>query len=353
MADWSNTTEEEMRKKHPPAAGPTHFKRTNTTTQQLQFTVKEVKKAALSFRKGSAPGPSGLRPEHLNVTLKMAPANRTDRAGAALPRLVNIMAKGEVPEEVAPYLCGARLHGALKKDGGLRPIAVGNLLRRLTSKLVASALAGKASAHLAPNQLGVGVRGGCEAIFHTMRKALEEDPDQWILQADFKNAFNLADRDATFLEVEKSFPECLSWVLSSYKSPSLLQYGDSTIKSEAGFHQGDPLAAFLFSLLLHPVVRKIQEEVPDLRVNAWYLDDGTQVGSRAQLQQVVDILEKEGPARGLHLSTSATVQPPDQPKTTVWSPANLTSEPGDDLLKTVTRKQALSYLVPPWEARSM
>ena len=192
-----------------------------------------MKKAALSFRKGSAPGPSGLRPEHLNVTLKMAPANRTDKAGAALTRLVNIMARGEVPEEVAPYLCGARLHGALKKDGGLRPIAVGNLLRRLTSKLVASDLAAKASAHLAPHQLGVGVRGGCEAIFHTVKKALEEDPDQWILQADFKNAFNLADRDATFLEVEERFPECLSWVLSSYQSPSLLQYGDSTIKSEA------------------------------------------------------------------------------------------------------------------------
>ena len=44
------------------------------------------------------------------------------------------MGAGKVPDQVAPFLCGARLHGAVKKDGGIRPIAVGEVLRRLTSK---------------------------------------------------------------------------------------------------------------------------------------------------------------------------------------------------------------------------
>ena len=108
-------------------------------TPQLQFGLQEVEKAALSFRRGSAPGPGGFRPEHLRITVKGAPANRAVRAGAALTRVVNLMAAGRVLEEVAPYLCGARLHAA-KKDGELRPIAVGNLLRRLSSKLMATAL---------------------------------------------------------------------------------------------------------------------------------------------------------------------------------------------------------------------
>ena len=141
MAEHSRATEQEMRNKHPPASGPSSFQPSTPDVPQLQFTRAEVEKAAFSFRKGSAPGPSGLRPEHLRVTLKGAPINRTEKAGAALTRVVNLMAKGEVARAVAPYLGGARLHGALKKDGGLRPIAVGNLLRRLTSKLVASALA--------------------------------------------------------------------------------------------------------------------------------------------------------------------------------------------------------------------
>ena len=269
--------------------------------------------------------------------MKGAPANRAVRAGAALTRVVNLMAAGRVPEEVAPYLCGARLHAAKKKDGGLRPIAVGNLLRRLTSKLMATALADRAAEHLAPHQLGVGVRGGCEAILHTVRQALEKEPDKWNLQCDFINAFNLASRDSSFKEVEKLFPEALSWVLTSYRAPSHLQYGDSTISSDRGFHQGDPLAGLLFSLNLQPVVETIEEEVPDLEVNAWFLDDGDQVGTPEQLQKVVDIILREGPARGLILSTSTTVPALARPKTTLWSPGDLVSTPEDPLERGLLR----------------
>ena len=178
MAEHTRETEEVMRSKHPPATGPSTFVPAAPVldTPQLQFGLQEVEKAALSFRWGSAPGPGGLRPEHMRITVKGAPANRAARAGAALTRVVNLMSAGRVPAEVAPFLCGARLHAAKKKDGGLRPIAVGNLLRRLTSKLIAAALADKAAEHLSPHQLGVGVRGGCEAILHTVRQAVEKDP---------------------------------------------------------------------------------------------------------------------------------------------------------------------------------
>ena len=91
------------------------------------------------------------------------------------------------------------------------------------------------------------MRGGCEAILHTTRQVLEENPELSLLQGDLVNAFNLADRDATFKEVEELFPECLSWVLTSYQHPSLLQFGSATITSERGYHQGDPIASLLFS----------------------------------------------------------------------------------------------------------
>ena len=76
----------------------------------------------------------------------------------------------------------------------------------------------------------------------------------------------------------------------------------------------------VFSLVLQPIIEIIEERVPDLKVDAWYLDDGTLVGTLDQLKEVVDILLEEGPARGLILSTAATVAPGDRPKTTVWSP---------------------------------
>lgn len=128
---------------------------------------------------------------------------------------------------------------------------------------MASALAHRATTHLALHptthlalhQLGVGVRGGCEAILHPVGQVLEEDPGQWLLQGDIISAFNLADRDASFREVEDVFPECLDWVPTSYGASSNLQYSSTTIFSETSFHQGDPLASIMFSLLLHPVVK--------------------------------------------------------------------------------------------------
>ena len=56
------------------------------------------------------------------------------KAAAAITGLVNCMGGGKVPAQVAPYLCGAGLFAAVKKDGSFRPISVGENLRRLTSK---------------------------------------------------------------------------------------------------------------------------------------------------------------------------------------------------------------------------
>ena len=79
--------------------------------------------------------------------------------------------------------------------------------------------------------------------------------------------------------------------------------------------------------MLHPIILKIKEQVPSLDLNVWYLDDGTLVGTVPELQQAVDIIVREGPARGLVLSTTHTTRAPALPKTTVWSKMDVT---GDD-----------------------
>ena len=48
--------------------------------------------------------------------------------------LINVLASGRAPEEVASFLAGAPLIRLTKEDGGLRPIANGEVLRRLTAK---------------------------------------------------------------------------------------------------------------------------------------------------------------------------------------------------------------------------
>ena len=175
--------------------------------------------------------------------------------------------------------------------------------------------------------MGVSIRGGLEALIHTTRQVVEEeqargeegddDDDLMILSLDLINAFNLVDREKAFKEVEEFFPEILSWVLTCYKHQAVLNFGNTVILSETGFHQGDPLASLLFSVALQPIVKMIAERLPDLCINGWYLDDGGITGKKEELREVVDILIEHGPARGLHLSTSNTT---NNPKSTVWSP---------------------------------
>ena len=96
-------------------------------TPSLTFDKEHVLKCIKSFKSGSAPGPSGLRAEHIKVAVMKVPHNRT--ALEAVTKLVNVLGAGHLPEEAAPYFSGARLFGGKKKDGGVRPIAVGNITR--------------------------------------------------------------------------------------------------------------------------------------------------------------------------------------------------------------------------------
>ena len=115
----------------------------------------------------------GLMGEHLKEARGKG-EGRGEAALAALTKLVNLMAGGGVQKESAPFIFGSNLFALLKKSGGLRLVAV-DLLRRLTSKKLAFAVARRAAHLLQPLQFGVVVRGGCEAVVHATRAALARE----------------------------------------------------------------------------------------------------------------------------------------------------------------------------------
>ena len=127
------------------------------------------------------------------------------------------MAAGNVSQEVAPFLFGGNLFAVIKKSGGYRPVAVGDILRRLTSKVIMREVAGPGAHMLRPLQFGVGVRGGCKAVVHATRATINSEIEQrWCLQVDFENVFNNIDRSHMFAEVRRRFPQLSRWVESCY-----------------------------------------------------------------------------------------------------------------------------------------
>ena len=92
-------------------------------------------------------------------------------------------------------LCASRLTPLLKKDGGLEPIAVGDLIYRLAIKVLLR--------HhftpdwLLPTQFGVGTKGGVEPAVRAIQRAMSSKlgrPYTTLTCLDFRNAFNSVDR---------------------------------------------------------------------------------------------------------------------------------------------------------------
>ena len=80
----------------------------------------------------SGAGRSGLRSSHVRDALRPASSDLLLRLHS---EVVCLMLQGEVPDAVRPYVCGASIMALRKPNGSLRPIAVGETIRRLASKI--------------------------------------------------------------------------------------------------------------------------------------------------------------------------------------------------------------------------
>ena len=257
VADISEDVVREMRAKHPqsppvnPPLGP--------APPPIILHNAIVRKGVLSFPRGSAPGPSGLRPSHLREAITCPSPDLAEQFLSSLTRFANLLASGQVPKSMAPHLCGATLLPCRKKSGGHRPIAIGEVLRHLVSKCLAIHSRRDAVSRFYPLQLGVGISGGCEAIVHTVNHLMTSLPDnkQLTLELDFSNAFNQISREAMLAKFHQHLPGLSAWMESCYTCQPILHLGEETILSCCGVQQGDPLGPLGFALTLHPLVEHI------------------------------------------------------------------------------------------------
>ena len=129
-----------------------------------------------------------------------------------------------------PIFFGATLL-ALEKDGGVRPIAVGCILRRLVAKCAGNRIMQAMAELLRPKQLGYGIPRGAEAAVHAARIYLHNlQPQHLILKLDFRNAFNCLHRDKMLAAVREMVPELYPLIHSAYSHPSSLFFGESVLK---------------------------------------------------------------------------------------------------------------------------
>ena len=88
----------------------------------------------MSFPNGSAAGPDKIVLQVFKDLVSKSNGSAGLNFLKPLTKLINLMGDGKIPEPLRTFFFGAKLIALIKIDGGLRPIAIGNTLRRIASK---------------------------------------------------------------------------------------------------------------------------------------------------------------------------------------------------------------------------
>ena len=89
----------------------------------------------------------------------------------------NLIASGDVPCKLLPMLGASRLIALPKRGSDVRPIAVGEVFRRLTAKVICHQKPSEFSSFFCPLQHGIATPGGAELLTHHIQFLLESNPN--------------------------------------------------------------------------------------------------------------------------------------------------------------------------------
>ena len=258
-----------------------------------------------SFKPDTAPGISGWT-HHLFAVALRAPS-----VLKAVHTLTGLIQQGTAPGQ--QFLCTSRLTPLTNPDGGIRPIAVGEIIYRLATRAILR--------HsfrpdwLLPCQFGVGSRGGVEPVIRTIQLAMDNSlpspspPFTHVALLDFVNAFNTLERSEIASAVRQHCPTLYKTARWAYDRPTplVLAAGEWTLQSQQGVRQGDPLGPLLFSVGIRPVLQRLIDSLgPDYMLVA-YLDDICILGGPDSLERAKSFFQTAQPSIQLNMTKSKLV----------------------------------------------
>ena len=128
----------------------------------------------------------------------------------------------------------------LDKRPGVRPIGVGETLRRLISKAVLHVTRDDILKAVGCQQLCAGQEAATVSAILAMRSIFEDEVAEAALMVDASNAFNSLNREVTLRNTHIPCPSLAPVLTNTYRSHSRLFIGGGHIFSQEGTTQGDP-----------------------------------------------------------------------------------------------------------------
>ena len=263
------------------------------------------------LKRGIAQSLSGARYEHYKC-LPTAP----------LERMVEKVLNAETEDGPRSVITGCR--GLALDKGGrrVRPLAIGEAIRRIAGRVVCVQDNATIAAILTPvMQYGVAVKGGIEYAYHSVRLHMLTAYDDYeqrhyagdtdndgddvpgILKIDFRNGYNSTKRSKMISQVQAKMPRLLRFTRYCYAQVAemVIMHQGAVVKvldSKFGSQQGDPLGGHYFALSIYDFMAEFQERFPEA-CTSWIVDDLTVSDTQGQLEQVAQFIHDKGPEFGL------------------------------------------------------
>ena len=222
-------------------------------------------------------------------------------SSSTLCNAVAVLTKRLATEYVDPRGLEALLANrgiAIDKGGGaLRPVGVGEMVRRIIGKAIMTVTGEKVQEAVGALQLCGGQPAGVEAAIHAMRGFLDEDDSDGILLIDADNAFNRVNRATALWNVQFTCPAMKHVLINFYRSPSRIFMngeGFCELLSQEGTTQGCPLAMDMYVIALAPLLKHLQPRCKQV----WYADDATGCDKLEKMRSWFDEMRRVGPNYG-------------------------------------------------------
>ena len=235
--------------------------------------------------------------------------NHSSELASAIADLAKILCREVIHSDCTQELLAGRLIPLQKRGGGVRPIGVGEVLRRIIAKSVSTILIKDIQLAAGTLQTCSGIEAGIEAATHSMRKTFQKDSSECMLLVDASNAFNNLNRIVALHNVREICPSFHRFLDNSYKSPAKLFVADSGsfIFSKEGVTQGDPVAMAMYSVSTSPFIRTLSNVLDEDEVQAWFADDSAACGYLNSIKKWWETICRLGPKYGYFPNPTKTV----------------------------------------------
>ena len=270
--------------------------------------AEATKQAALKSKGGS--GPSGMDSEGWRriLTTRQFGQHSTDLCTSLAQMAKSLCATLHTPKSIEPLLASRLI--PLNKNPGLRPIGVGEVLRRIIGKMVAKVVMEDVTKSVGSLQVCAGHEAGSEAAIHAIRNIFSQDETEAVLLIDAANAFNSINREAFIHNAKVICPSIATFVENCYSHPArLFILGGREIKSSEGTTQGDPIAMLIYAIAIIPLLLRAVSEIDIKQENAKavaFADDFTGAGKISGLKVLWDFICQHGPQYGYHPQPTKT-----------------------------------------------